>query len=111
MSATGLPVFDNTVQQTNLWLKSITTKLGVDDRHLAYSLLKGTLHALRDRIGPENAVHLGAQLPILLRGVYYEGWRPTTTRRANDRCRSSSTMSGGSCRRAPISTSNWACER
>lgn len=79
MSATGLPVFDNTVQQTNLWLKSITTKLGVDDRHLAYSLLKGTLHALRDRIGPENAVHLGAQLPILLRGVYYEGWRPTTT--------------------------------
>lgn len=79
MSTTGLPVFDSTVQQTNLWLKSITTKLGVDDRHLAYGLLKGTLHALRDRIGPENAVHLGAQLPILLRGVYYEGWRPTTT--------------------------------
>jgi uncharacterized protein (DUF2267 family) len=35
------------------------------------------LHALRDRIGPANASHLGAQLPMLLRGLYYEGWRMT----------------------------------
>jgi uncharacterized protein (DUF2267 family) len=34
------------------------------------------LHALRDRIGPENAAHLGAQLPMLLRGLFYEGWDP-----------------------------------
>ena len=33
------------------------------------------LHALRDRIGAESAVHLAAQLPMLLRGLYYEGWR------------------------------------
>jgi hypothetical protein len=32
---------------------------------------------LRDRIGPANASHLGAQLPMLLRGLYYEGWRMT----------------------------------
>jgi uncharacterized protein (DUF2267 family) len=32
------------------------------------------LHALRDRISPDNAVHLGAQLPTLVRGIYYEGW-------------------------------------
>jgi len=35
------------------------------------------LHALLDRIGPENAAHLGAQLPMLLRGLFYEGWDPT----------------------------------
>ena len=46
-----------------------------DDRHLAYVALRATLHALRDRLGPENAVHLAAQLPMLLRGLYYEGWR------------------------------------
>lgn len=35
------------------------------------------LHAVRDRIGPENAAHLGAQLPMLIRGLFYEGWDPT----------------------------------
>jgi uncharacterized protein (DUF2267 family) len=75
MSTTGLPVFDTTVQETNLWLKAIMEALHTDDRHLAYLALRATLHALRDRLGPENAVHLAAQLPMLLRGLYYEGWR------------------------------------
>jgi uncharacterized protein (DUF2267 family) len=72
---TGLPVFDTTVQETNLWLKAIMEGLHTDDRHLAYLALRATLHALRDRLGPENAVHLAAQLPMLVRGLYYEGWR------------------------------------
>lgn len=42
-------------------------------------MLKGTLHALRDRIGPETAVHLAAQLPMLIRGMYFESWPPTAT--------------------------------
>jgi uncharacterized protein (DUF2267 family) len=75
MSTTGLPVFDTTVQETNLWLKAIMESLHTDDRHLAYIALRATLHALRDRIGPENAVHLAAQLPMVVRGLYYEGWR------------------------------------
>ena len=75
MSTTGLPVFDTTVQETNLWLKAIMEALHTDDRHLAYLALRATVHALRDRLGPENAVHLAAQLPMLLRGLYYEGWR------------------------------------
>ena len=72
---TGLAVFDTTVQETNLWLKGIMEGLHTDDRHLAYLALRATLHALRDRLGPEHAVHLAAQLPMLLRGLYYEGWR------------------------------------
>jgi uncharacterized protein (DUF2267 family) len=79
MSATGLAVFDKTLQETNLWLKALMARLGTNGREEAYAILKATLHAVRDRIGPENAVHLGAQLPILLRGVYYEGWRITGT--------------------------------
>jgi uncharacterized protein (DUF2267 family) len=75
MSTTGLPVFDTTLQETNLWLKAIMEGLHTDDRHAAYLALRGTLHALRDRLGPENAVHLAAQLPMLVRGLYYEGWR------------------------------------
>jgi len=78
MTTTGLDVFDRTVQETNLWLKSIEERLQLEDRHVAYIALRGVLHALRDRIGAENAVHLGAQLPMLIRGLYYEGWRMGT---------------------------------
>jgi len=74
---TGLDVFDATVQQTNLWLKDLMGRIETTDRHEAYQLLRATLHAFRDRIGVENAVHLGAQLPMLIRGFYYEGWQPS----------------------------------
>ncbi|MGC1347291.1 MAG: DUF2267 domain-containing protein, partial [Methyloceanibacter sp.] len=55
---TGLDVFDTTVQETNLWLKDVMERIGTYDRHSAYSTLRAVLHAVRDRIGPENAAHL-----------------------------------------------------
>ena len=73
----GLDTFDKTVQESNLWLKDVMERLNTNDRHHAYSTLRAVLHALRDRIGPESAAHLGAQLPMLLRGLFYEGWDPT----------------------------------
>jgi len=75
--STGLDTFDKTVQESNLWLKAVMERLETDDRHRAYSTLRAVLHALRDRIGAESAAHLGAQLPMLLRGLFYEGWDPT----------------------------------
>jgi len=75
--STGLDTFDKTVQESNLWLKDIMDRLDTTDRHHAYSSLRAVLHALRDRIGAESGAHLGAQLPMLLRGLYYEGWDPT----------------------------------
>jgi uncharacterized protein (DUF2267 family) len=75
--STGLDTFDKTVQESNLWLKDVMERLDTADRHHAYSTLRAVLHALRDRIGPESAAHLGAQLPMLLRGLFYEGWDPT----------------------------------
>ena len=73
---TGIEAFDRTLQLTNLWLKDLTMRLGTEDRHLAYLALRTTLHALRDRLAVDEAVHLGAQLPMLVRGFYYEGWHP-----------------------------------
>jgi uncharacterized protein (DUF2267 family) len=77
MSATGLAVFDTTLQKTNGWLKDLMHELGWDDRHKAYLALRATLHALRDRLTVEEVAQLGAQLPMLIRGFYYEGWDPT----------------------------------
>ena len=75
MSATGLHVFDQSTHEANVWLKELENKLHTDDRHLAMAALRASLHALRDRLGSDSAVHLGAQLPTLIRGIYYEGWR------------------------------------
>ena len=77
MSATGLAVFDTTLQKTNGWLKDLMHELGGDDRHKAYLALRATRHALRDRLTVEEVAQLGAQLPMLIRGFYYEGWDPT----------------------------------
>ena len=49
-------------------------RLATDVREQTHAVLKATQHAVRDCLGPENGAHFGAQLPILLRGVYYEGW-------------------------------------
>lgn len=75
MSATGLDVFDKTVQTTNIWLDEIMARLG-PDRHLAWHVLGAVLRALRDRLPLDEAAHLGAQLPLLVRGLYYSEWHP-----------------------------------
>jgi uncharacterized protein (DUF2267 family) len=74
MSATGLEVFDRTVQLTNIWLNEIMAELG-PDRHFGWHVLGAVLRCLRDQLPPEMAAHLGAQLPLLVRGTYYDGWR------------------------------------
>jgi uncharacterized protein (DUF2267 family) len=74
MSESGVAAIDHTIQETNVWLKSLAEQLHFEDRHHAYSALRAVLHALRDRLMPETAVHLGAQFPIMIRGIYYEGW-------------------------------------
>lgn len=66
--------FDHTVQHGNIWLKKVAANLHLDETHHAYSALRATLHALRDRLTPESAVHLSAQLPMIVRGLYFEGW-------------------------------------
>jgi uncharacterized protein (DUF2267 family) len=75
MSATGLDVFDKTVQTTNIWLDEIVESIG-PDRHFAWKVLSTVLHKLRDRLQPDLSAHLGAQLPLLVRGAYYDLYEP-----------------------------------
>ncbi|ETR76609.1 hypothetical protein X566_02395 [Afipia sp. P52-10] len=75
MSASGLDVFDKTLQTTHIWLKEIETKVG-PDRQVAWKVLSVVLHKLRDRLPVDLAAHLGAELPLLIRGVYYDQYEP-----------------------------------
>ena len=79
MSMTGLEAFDSTVQKTNVWLDEIMKEMGSDSRRQAYLALRAVLHTLRDRLLADEAVELGAQMPVLVRGLYYEGWKPSRT--------------------------------
>lgn len=79
MTMTGLKAFDQTLNTTHVWLRDLMTRLGTDNRDDAYRALCVTLQALRDRIPNTEAVQLGAQLPILIRGAFYESWQLKTT--------------------------------
>lgn len=76
MSTSGLDVFDKTLQTTHIWLNEIEAELG-PDRQVAWKVLSVVLHKLRDRLPVPLAVHLGAELPLLVRGVYYDQFQPS----------------------------------
>jgi uncharacterized protein (DUF2267 family) len=76
---TGFRSFDTTVDKTNHILRQIEEAYGwpKERRNQSYDALRGTLHALRDRLTVEESAQLSAQLPMLVRGIYFEGWDPT----------------------------------
>lgn len=78
MSMTGLRTFDETLHATNTWLHEITARMGWDDRQKGYRLLRACMQTLRDRLPVGETAQFSAQLPILIRGIFFEGWRPST---------------------------------
>jgi len=73
MPQTGLAQFDTTVQETNQWLQEIMTDFH-PDRQMAYHALRGVLHTLRDRLPVGEVMDFAAQLPTLIRGIFFEGY-------------------------------------
>jgi uncharacterized protein (DUF2267 family) len=73
---TGITAFDSTIHTTNIWLNDLMDRLGWQEKQRAYHALRVVLHALRDRLPVTQAAALGAQLPMLVRGFYFEGWHP-----------------------------------
>ncbi|RXH04872.1 DUF2267 domain-containing protein [Bradyrhizobium vignae] len=76
MSSSAIPVFDKTAQTTHLWLNEISEQIGLDDQQ-SWRVTTAVLHAIRDRLPVELAAHLGSQLPLLVRGAYYDQFRPS----------------------------------
>ncbi|SFK96561.1 DUF2267 domain-containing protein [Geodermatophilus ruber] len=64
------------VQTAQLWLRTVAIHLGTEDEQFAYRVLRAWLHRVRDRLGIDVAAHFSAQLPLVLRGLFFEGWVP-----------------------------------
>ena len=79
MAATGHPSIDTTVDKTNRILHEIELAYGwpKERRGQSYAALRAVLHALRDRLTVDESAQLSAQLPTLVRGIYFEGWDPS----------------------------------
>ena len=85
MMSTGVENLDRSIEKANAWLADIDAGFGTSDRHLAYRVLRAWLHCLRDRLSVQVAAHFAAQLPELLRGVFFDGWNPARVPQKYDR--------------------------
>lgn len=72
-------IIERSVEKAHIWLNDVAEQLGTDDHRQAYRVLRAYLHALRDRLPVNEVAQLAAQLPELIRGIYYEGWNPSST--------------------------------
>jgi uncharacterized protein (DUF2267 family) len=79
MSDSEPSIIQHSVEKTHIWLNEVAEELGDEDRQYAYRALRAVLHALRDRLTVDVAAKLAAQLPTLIRGIYYEDWDPSRT--------------------------------
>jgi uncharacterized protein (DUF2267 family) len=74
MATTGLDVFDKSLQTTNTWLDEVMAEIG-PDRQVAWHVLGTVLRAVRDRVPNELSAHFASQLPLLIRGAYFDQYR------------------------------------
>jgi uncharacterized protein (DUF2267 family) len=85
MSFTGVDSLDASISKSNSWLADIDAEFGTKDRRLAYRVLRSWLHSLRDGLSADVAANFAAQLPELLRGVFFDGWNPSRVPHRFDR--------------------------
>ena len=76
---TAAHLWDNTVVKANTWLAAVATELRSEDPQEALAAFRAVSHALRDRLQVNEAAQLAAQMPLLIKGVYFDGWNPSKT--------------------------------
>ncbi len=77
MASTGIRNIDNSMQKTNELLHKIDEKIGWKDMDKTYSATRAVLQATRDRLQPDEVADFASQLPMIMTGMVYEGYKPS----------------------------------
>jgi uncharacterized protein (DUF2267 family) len=59
------------------WLNHINEQTDWEGSAYAFDALKATLQALRIYLLLPHLAHVGAQLPLIIRGIFFENWKPS----------------------------------
>ncbi len=79
MTAQGLEVIDHSVHLTHEWINELAARLGWSSKRSALRLMRVTLRHVRDHLMVNEMAQVSAQLPIMIRGFFFEGWVPKLT--------------------------------
>ena len=75
-------LFNNYIQPAEFFIKEVAEELGnIQDTKAALRVTRSVFHTLRDMLTPEESLHLVAQLPMILKAIYVDGWKPGTVNR------------------------------
>jgi len=67
--------FDRHIEEATRFLKSIAIRLGTPgDHEHAIRVLKSVFRVLRRRIVPDESLQLISRLPLIIKGIYVDGW-------------------------------------
>jgi uncharacterized protein (DUF2267 family) len=76
-TATKVSAIDHATQSAHTWVCDVAREFDTEDREFAYRVLRAWLHTLRDRLTVQASANFAAQLPDLIRGIFYAGWNPS----------------------------------
>jgi uncharacterized protein (DUF2267 family) len=74
-SQTDAGLFDVGVREAHEWIADVARETALDERG-ALTALRAVLRALRDETTARQNGHLAAEMPTLIRGLFFEGWDP-----------------------------------
>lgn len=72
-------VFERTTHEAHEWVNDLAGRTGWTNEREVLRLLRAVLGKVRDHLHVNEMAQFSAQLPILLRGMFFEGWQPKLT--------------------------------
>jgi uncharacterized protein (DUF2267 family) len=68
--------FEDAAVDAERWIIEMMAELHTADRSKAVACLRAGLQAVRESVSAEEAAEIAQRLPLIVRGLFFEGWSP-----------------------------------